>query len=268
MTPIGPLTAPGSGVTSLGLAAPPPVWNRPPRGPRLRGDEVHVWLASIEPAAWQGHDLAALLSPDELARAQRYRFTVDRDRCVARRGLLRLLLTRYLGARPDQIGFRYGGHGKPALAPEGGGQAVRFNLSDSHGLALYAFALNRELGVDVERIDPEVATEEIARRFFSGREVEDMLGLPGPLQGEAFFRCWTRKEAYIKARGDGLSLALDQFDVSLRPGEPSALRRSAGGPGETARFTLRELPPVEGFAAALCVEGRVSRLRCWRWPEQ
>jgi 4'-phosphopantetheinyl transferase len=225
-----------------------------------------VWLASIELAAWKGHDLAALLSPDELARAHRYRFTRDRDRCVARRGLLRLMLGHYLRARPDQIGFRYGEHGKPSLASDGGGQAVRFNVSDSHGRALYAFTLNHELGVDLERIDPEMATEEIARRFFSGREVEDLLGLPSPLQSEAFFRCWTRKEAYIKARGDGLSLALDQFDVSLRPGEPPALRRSAGGPGETARFTLAELPPVEGFAAALCVEGLVSRLRCWRWP--
>ena len=256
-----------AGVTPLALPLPPPSWGFPPQSPGLRAHEVHVWLASINATERDGRDLASLLSPDELTRADRYRFTRDRDRCVARRGLLRCLLGSYLDASPDQIRFRYGANGKPALAADADGRALRFNLSDSHGLALYAFALDQEVGVDIERIDTEIATEEMARRFFSDREVEDLLDVPEPLRIPAFFRGWTRKEAYLKARGSGLTLDLNRFDVSLRPDEPAALRRAPGGPDEIARFSFAELPPVEGFMAALCVGERASRLRCWRWPE-
>src|SRR5919199_1621700 len=139
---------------------------------------------------------------------------------------------------PPQLCFTYGRHGKPALATGTGGVPLRFNVSHSHGLALYAITRDREVGVDVERIRPEVAQEKIAERFFSPREVTVLRALPTPLQATAFFACWTRKEAYIKATGDGLSLSLKQFDVSLAPGEPVALLHTIWDPQEAARWAL------------------------------
>jgi 4'-phosphopantetheinyl transferase len=170
-----------------------------------------------------------------------------------------------LDVEPSQLRFRYNRYGKPALAGELAEDWLRFNLSHSHGLALYAFTENREIGVDLEFIRPELAGEEIARRFFSSAEAAELAALPSHLRTEAFFNCWTRKEAYIKARGKGLSLPLDQFDVSLAPGKPAALLRARGEPDESSRWSLTALAPAQGYVAALAVEGHAYQLRCWRW---
>jgi 4'-phosphopantetheinyl transferase len=253
-------------MTALGRPTTPSAWDHPPPTPRLPSQEMHVWLAAIDGSGPAGPDLVSMLSPDELARADRYHFARDRDRFISRRGILRSLAGAYLRIPPNQLRFRYGSHGKPSLADaDGDARGLRFNLSSSHGTALFAFVTGRELGVDIELVDRDTPAEEIAGRFFSAREVEDLLGLAGPLRAQAFFRCWARKEAYLKARGDGLSLGLDQFDVTLRPGEPAALRSfPAAAPG-VAKFDFAELPPVEGFEVALCVAGGAPRLRCWRW---
>lgn len=234
----------------------------------LASDEVHLWLATLEASSEQLTAYEQLLSCDERERAARFCFPRDRDRYVVGRGLLRVILARYLGIAPLELRFAYNAYGKPELATEGGAQSLRFNLSHSHGLVLYAVARGRELGVDIERVRPEMATEAIARHFFSPQEVRALMALPPHARTDAFFRCWTRKEAYLKARGEGLSLPLDSFEVSLAPGEPAVLLRAPGPPQECDRWSLRDVPVPRGYAAAIAVEKRGWRLCCRHWPEK
>jgi 4'-phosphopantetheinyl transferase len=205
------------------------------------------------------------LSEDEQRRAHRFHFAEDRRRFTVARGVLRALLARYLGNNPATLQFVYNIHGKPRL-PEN--HPLRFNVSHSGGLALYAVAWNREIGVDIERLRPEFAGEAIAERFFSRNEVAILRSLPPPLVVTAFFNCWTRKEAYIKARGKGLAIPLDQFDVSLHPGEPAQVHQDRESPAETGRWAIWDLSPAPGFAGAAAVEGHDAYLWCGRWPEK
>lgn len=169
---------------------------------------------------------------------------------------------------PGRLNFCYGSHGKPALAEGSGEDALRFNVSHSHGLALFALTRDREVGVDLEYVRSDLELEEIAARFFSPQEAATLRSLPAEMRTEAFFAGWTRKEAYIKARGEGLSLALDGFSVSLVPGEPAMLLNTRGDPSEAARWTLRELKSGPGYAAALAAKGHGWRLVCRHWPEE
>lgn len=240
-------------------------WASPPRPPRLANGEVHVWLASLTQPAAQVAELRELLDADERGRADRFHFEKDRGRFVVARALLRRLLGLYLNARPAELSFAYGAFGKPELRGEAGAPpALRFNLAHSHELALYAFARGREVGVDLEHVRPDLAGEEIAERFFSAREVAALRSLAPEARAEGFFNCWTRKEAYIKALGEGLSHPLDSFTVSLRPGEPAALLEVEGDEAEAARWSLRELRPAPGYVAALVAERDDWSLRCFR----
>jgi 4'-phosphopantetheinyl transferase len=227
---------------------------------------VHVWRAVLDVPESQVRNLWYTLTADERQRAERYVFQKDRTHFVVARGLLRVLLGRYLRQDPRHLHFTYGPHGKPALATDTGRASMHFNVSHSHGLALYAITRGREVGVDVERIRPAVVQEQIAEHFFSPREVIVLRALPPPLQAPAFFACWTRKEAYIKAKGDGLTLPLDQFEVSLAPGEPAALLRTAWDPQEAAGWALQDLAPAPGYRAAVAVAGHDWRLICWDGP--
>jgi 4'-phosphopantetheinyl transferase len=241
-------------------------WRPAPETLILHRDEVHVWRAPLDLPEVQVCRLWSILAGDERQRAERYVFEKDRRHFVVARGVLRVLLGRYLQQDQQQLCFTYGSHGKPALVTATTGELLHFNVSHSHGLALYAMTHGRELGVDVELIRPAVAQEMIAERFFSSREVTILRALPGALQGTAFFACWTRKEAFIKAKGDGLALPLDQFDVSLAPGEPAALLRTAWDPQEAARWTMQDLAPAPGYRAAVAVAGHDWRLVCWDGP--
>lgn len=233
----------------------------------MKASEVHVWRAALDVPLNRLRRLCDLLSEDERARAERFRFPLHRNRFAVARGLLREILGTYSGDPPQGLRFRYGTSGKPELDGEATSAPLKFNLSHSGGLALYAVARGRELGVDIETLRPGVEEEEIAERFFSAREVETLRSVPSGGRTEAFFNCWTRKEAYIKARGEGLSLPLDGFDVSLTPGEPAALLAVRGALGETERWSLRALDAGAGYAAALAVEGQRFRLRRWQWTE-
>jgi len=164
--------------------------------------------------------------------------------------------------------FSYSPYGKPSLAEEFNVGALCFNLSHADGLALYAVTCGRQLGVDIERVRADLVDAQVAEQFFSPQEVAALRALSGNIQPQAFFNCWTRKEAYIKARGEGLSLPLDQFDVSLAPGEPAALLRTGGEPREVTRWSLKELSPGGDYVAALAVEGHGWRLRCWQWSQK
>ncbi len=240
-------------------------WNSPPKMLRLPSNSVHVWRASLEVSVSHLQALKDTLAADECARAERFYFQEHRERFIAGRGLLRNILSRYLDREPGQLRFSYNSYGKPALIEETGVEGLRFNLSHSHDMALYAVTRGREIGVDIERFRPDVEAEKLAERFFSPREAAVLRTLPERLRPEGFFNCWTRKEAYIKAEGEGMAIPLSSFDVSLTPGEPAALLRSQKDPREVSRWSMQALDPKPGYAAALAVKGHDWELKCWQW---
>ncbi len=247
-------------------SAPTCSWEPAPQRPRLDGEEVHVWRAALARPPEEFEALKRSLSEDELRRAERFHFPRDRSSFVVARGTLREILSLYVGVPPGLLRFDYNAFGKPELAGAQGESRVRFNLSHAGGLALYAVAAGRDVGVDIEAVRESVNCEELASSFFSRREVAALLALPACDRRRAFFECWARKEAYIKGRGEGLSLPLDSFDVSLAPGEPAALLAARDERAGAARWSLCELKAGPGYAAAIAVEGGGWRLRCWRWP--
>ena len=240
-------------------------WDSPPKTLVLPNNAVHVWQASLHVSASYLRTFESMLTADELARAERFYFQKHREHFIAGRGLLRNILSRYLDREPGQLRFRYNSYGKPDLIEETGTEGLCFNLSHSHGIALYAVTRNREIGIDIEYFRPDVEAEKLAERFFSPREAAVLRSLPEHLRREGFFNCWTRKEAYIKAEGEGMSIPLSAFDVSLTPDEPAALLRSQRSPQETARWSLQALSPEPGYAAALAVKGHDWELKCWQW---
>jgi 4'-phosphopantetheinyl transferase len=220
---------------------------------KLSTNDIHVWHAKLEDPLVS--PLEGYLSQDEHIRAHRFRFKKDRNHFIIARGLLRTILASYLDTEPSDVQFSYADKGKPALKITSGNKTVNFNLAHSHGRALYAFSRNRELGVDLEFIRDELADEAVAERFFSQAEVAALRSLPPEIRREAFYNCWTRKEAYIKARGEGLSMPLNEFDVSLVPGLAAALLRNHKDPNETSRWSMQSLPAEPGYVAALVAEG-------------
>jgi 4'-phosphopantetheinyl transferase len=243
---------------------PLPAWHVVSRVPELADHEVHVWRTPLEQPPEHLQTLWQTLAPEELQRANRFHFEKDRRHYVAGRGILRALLGRYLRREPAGLTFAYNPQGKPSLAGDAA-RTLSFNVSHSHGLALIAVTRGREVGVDLERIRPEFAGERVAERFFSPSEVAALRALAAAERLEAFFACWTRKEAYLKATGMGLSLPLDCFDVSLTPGE-AALKATRHDPTAVQRWSLRDVPPGPGYAGALAVESNGWHLWCADWP--
>jgi 4'-phosphopantetheinyl transferase len=235
-------------------------WAYPAERSVLSRDMIHVWRASleIEPATLQR--LKSTLAKNELERAERFIFDQDRNRFIAARGILRNVLARYLQCAPQTIEFVYGARGKPAISSGSTRDPLRFNLSHSHGLALIGLAREHEIGIDLEMIRSDFASEEIAKRYFSAKEIDELRGLPADLRTEGFFLCWTRKEAYIKAKGDGLHIPLDSFDVSLTPGLPPELNCS-----DRSRWSMISLTPESGYVAAVVEEGNGSQLCHFNW---
>lgn len=236
------------------------VWLPAPAKLELSEDEVHVWRAPLSLAPEVLQRLNATLAPDEQSRAARFVFPDDRGNFIAARGILRELLGAYLQRPPASLEFEYGLRGKPALHRGDAGLSIRFSLSHSHGLALYAFAHRREVGIDLEQVQPDFGGEEVAERFFSNHELTELRALPGGLRAEGFFACWTRKEAYVKARGDGFQIPLDSFDVSLTPGRPAELHSL-----DKARWSSRSFEPAPRFVAAVVGEGGGWLLRYFEW---
>jgi 4'-phosphopantetheinyl transferase len=235
-------------------------WSLSPARLTLGINEVDVWRADLELGPSELCRLQETLSPDELGRAARFHFLKDRQRFIAARGILRNILASYLGCSPASVDFSYTSFGKPSLAATCAGDGLRFNLSHSSSMALYAVTREREVGIDLERIEPRVAEDGIAEKFFSPNEVGKLRSLPASARLQAFFNCWTRKEAYVKARGAGLHISLKSFDVSLAPGEQAAFLSE----GEIG-WSLEALPLDPDYAAAVAVEGNDWQLRLWRW---
>jgi 4'-phosphopantetheinyl transferase len=231
-----------------------PFWALPPAALVLAGDEVHVWRVDVRSAYARRNDLWRVLAKDERQKATDLLFEDDRKRFVVSRGVLRILLGRYLRAQPDSFVFGYNPHGKPFLV---GAPGIRFSTSHSHDLVLLAFVrehLREDLGLD-----------EIASRHFATREVATLHSLPNTSRKEAFFACWTRKEAFAKAKGRGLTLPFNRFEVTLAPGEPAMLLNVEEDIREPFRWTVQELIPGPGYAAALVVEEHSVRSSCWQY---
>jgi 4'-phosphopantetheinyl transferase len=246
-----------------------PLWSHPPKNLVLGCDDVHIWRATLDLPAPCVQLLEQTLVEDESTRADLFRSQKDRTHYVVARGLLRNLLGRYLLRDPRSLRFQYNPYGKPTLTKEGSGDndVLSFNVTHAHGMALYAMAWGRDIGIDLERIRVDVAWEEIAAQFFSPYEVSRLRALPHAIQHKAFFACWTRKEAYLKARGIGLSLALSQFDVSVTPGLPAALLGTREEDQDISRWSLYDLFPGSGFVGALAMDGPPCRLSDWQWSE-
>ena len=239
-------------------------WSLMPDRPPLGTKDVHIWRVSLEQPRATIQQLRQLLSLDEQARGDRFHFESDRQHFVVARGCLRTLLARYLEIAPTKIQFSYVPHGKPRLATSTSpAQRLNFNLAHSGGFALYAFTQVGEVGVDLEQVRPELTGDDIARRFFSSNEVARLTNLPAALRHEAFFNCWTRKEAFIKGKGIGLSLALDQFDVTLAPTEPTMLLRTRWDETEASRWSLETIDVGPGYVAAVAVAGHDWQLTCF-----
>lgn len=240
-------------------------WLSPPAAQLcISGDVVHVWRASLRPPASCVQDMRQILTADEMERARRFRSARDRERFITGRGVLRIILSRYVHVHPADLAFCYTAYGKPVLAPELG-EDIHFNLSHSEDLALCAMARGRQVGIDVERIRPVLEADQIAQDYFTAREAAALRDLCGDDKAEAFLRSWVLREAYAKALGDGLSLAVEQQSDSLVREQSSRLRHVAHGPREFSGWSLAQLRPAPGYLAAIAVEGRGWRLSCWHW---
>ncbi len=242
-------------------------WFQPPLNLKLSSQEVHVWRVFIDTEDSIVKKLQLLLSADECSKAARFRFEKDSAKYIVARGTLRIILSHYLDKKPEELKFLYNQYGKPALYSSDTTQSINFNLSHSYGLALIAVAQNRDIGVDIEYIRTNFDYEEIAKRFFSPTEKAVWRSLPTSVKQEAFFNCWTRKEAYIKAKGMGLSLPLNEFDVSFKPGELAALLNTTWDEQEASRWLLQEITPAPDYIAALAVEVSNYQLQCWHFCE-
>lgn len=226
----------------------------------LPDHEVHFWRANLDALTLRTEPSQVLLSKDEHERAGCFKFARDRGRYVAGRQLLRTLLSAYLKIDLAGVAFQYSPYGKPSLSNGHNAGGIRFTVSHSDKMIILAFVREREIGVDVERMHREIGIKEIAGRFFSQAEQVAFAAVPEELKREAFFRCWTRKEAFVKAIGDGLSLPLDQFDVSLLPGQPAQLLGTRPDPEERHRWSMWELNLGADYSAALVVEGTGIRV--------
>jgi 4'-phosphopantetheinyl transferase len=242
-------------------------WPPSPTQWALGNGEIHVWAGSLQPSAARTVAFAMILSRDETARAARFRFDRDRNRFIAGRGLLRTILAHYVNGNPSRLKFDYGPKGKPSLSECDQSHGVHFNLAHSDDLLLVAVARSWNIGIDVERIRPFADTEGIAERFFSQRECGGLRHLADAQKLPAFFNLWTRKEAWLKATGDGISDCLGQVEVSFLTGEPARLISLPGSTEAVHNWTLRELVPAPGYVGALAAPADDIHLNCWRWPE-
>jgi 4'-phosphopantetheinyl transferase len=241
-------------------------WIQPPAArPAIDADRVHVWRLPLRPPAAVLASVRRNLSPAELERARGIRSPRDREAFVAGRGLQREVLALYAGIEPAEVAYQRGPQGKPVLSGAAGEAGLRFNASNSGDLALVALSWGRDVGVDLERLHAMPDLVALARRFFTASESDALAAMEPPVREAAFFRCWTLKEAFVKAAGGGLSIRLDAFEVAFADPGAAALLATRDDPSEAARWTLVSLDPGSGYAGALAVEGDGWSLGCFDW---
>jgi 4'-phosphopantetheinyl transferase len=272
MSGVDPDTTPDSGEPgTLGRGCqsadrdPPLRWRRAPERPATSPGHVHVWQIDLDSDAQPTDNLEALLCDEERARAARFVHAHHRRRFAVRRAALRTILGRYLNTEPGALRFVVGPHGKPALAGAASSSGIRFNVSHSDRLALIAVAHSREVGIDIERIRPDVHLHDIARRFLGPAAAQALLALPPKDQPPAFMRCWCSKEACVKALGVGLAAGQDVLEAAMLPDSLLAALRAPGWTVESDRWSVSALEIDTGFVAVLAVEGRDYTLAAFRY---
>lgn len=240
-------------------------WQIPPSQiSALSAHEIHVWRTSLEASPAREKQLFALLSTEEQARALRFKFEHHRRRFIVAKGVLRLILARYVASAPDEISFTLNAHGKPALSSPKG-HSLQFNSSDSNEMALYAISLAEPVGIDIESVQKHIEAEAIAERFFSDYEIKELSALSPAQKTSVFFNIWTRKEAFIKALGLGLSFPLKDFDVSS--GEFATLLAVRKGGHIAEEWSLFNLKPGEDYAGAVAIKGHNKILKLWEFKQ-
>lgn len=237
------------------------LWQTPRAGLLLQPHRVDVWRVFLNVQPDSLRQMESALSADEIQRASRFHFDRDRERYIVAHASLRDILVRYLQCEPRDLKFSLNEYGKPFLTEHN----IQFNLSHSGDFALIAVTGGQKVGVDIEFVREDIELENIATRYFSPREVSELTALPLEQRTFGFFHCWTRKEAYIKAQGLGLSLPLENFDVSLSPNEPAILRATRPDAGEAARWSMHSLEVEPNYTGALAVEGNELEFRFLDW---
>ena len=233
--------------------------------PVLEPDEIQVWRILLNAQVAAELRLKEALSAAEHLRARRFHFAPDRRRFIIRRAVLRQLLATILEVKPQAIRLEFGAHGKPSVAGQVGADGLRFSCSHSADWALIALTRGNELGVDLEQHRPMADTEDLTRNFFSLVEINELAGLPPELRLAGFFDCWTRKEAFIKAIGLGLSYPLNGFSVSLSPNQPATLLEVADDTEALKKWGLISLNVAPNYSAALVFEKRQTFLKYFTW---
>lgn len=240
-------------------------WSVPPEVVSLETDQVHVWRVHLNLSKQALPRNVQVLSLDEVKKAEKFYLEADRIRYSTTRVVVREILSSYLGVRPEEIIFAYNQYGKPYLVSAGPERNLNFNISHAGDMSLLAVTLDRRIGVDIELVRDEASIETIAKRFFLPSEVSQLLSLPESLRQEAFFTCWTRKEAFIKAQGQGLSIPLDQFEVTFIPNEIPRLIIADSFLRESQVWSIIHLEPGPDYVGALVVEGDGLKVTGWDW---
>ena len=238
-------------------------WLVPPTQLLLTPGEVHIWRVELDQPQREVRRLAQTLSSEELNRSGRLHFESGRKRFITGRGMLRVILSHYTGSAPGELKFKYGSYGKPTLlGPGSTNSRLHFNLSHSEGMAIYAIGLDYELGIDIERVRPMEDVDQIVERFFSARERVLFQQLAPEQQLRAFFKGWTRKEAFLKATGEGLTRPLEECEVTFQP-DQAADFLDTGEESATAGWSLHSLEVGKDYLAAMAIKGLAARLAYW-----
>jgi 4'-phosphopantetheinyl transferase len=243
----------------------PDNWRPQRQADQLRLSEVHLWNVSLDTFSEKSGYFRSTLSADEKERADRFLKNEDRERYTITRGALRSLLGAYLAIEPREVEFAYNTLGKPSLVGMGSQVALNFSVSHSGAQALLGFARGRRIGVDLERLSADADVLELAERYFSSNEFETLRLLTAEMQHEAFYCGWTRKEAYLKARGEGIVFGLERVEVSLVPGERTIIKKVSDDPNVSENWILEHLLPAPNYIAAVAAEGHDLTFRFFRW---
>jgi len=232
----------------------------------LLSNDIHIWCAALDLPLEQIKMYELTLSADEKIRAERFHFEQHKHSFITCRGILRAILSRYLNIKPQQLQFDYGSHGKPEIADNCGEKKLKFNLSHSGKIALYAITPIYQIGIDIEKNRLFDDAEQIAKRFFSARECAWLSEIPPSEKPAAFFSLWTCKEAYLKAIGEGLAFGLDQFEICLNSKESPKILSIKGDYQAATPWFLQQLNPVLGYVGAVAVNVESPCFTCWQWP--
>jgi 4'-phosphopantetheinyl transferase len=223
----------------------------------LQSNSIHIWYAAIDTNAVEINKYVKLLSQNEVLRASKFKFQIDKDRFIISRAILKHLLGAYLNIKPNDIMFKIGDYGKPYFPNM---ENLKFNISHSGNMAVFAFVKEVEIGVDIEKVKDSFDVMDIAGNFFSTKEITTLTALPETDRNLAFYRCWTRKESLIKTIGTGLSFPLDSFSVSMDDDNKAELLETKWDPTEKSLWCLSSFVPHDGYIAAVAVKGRIDSI--------